>query len=64
LSIHNSEYCQEEIEEVRNYAASLAAHGDIEGVTGGAASAGPPSHRIEQGPDGQRRLKRKGFSAV
>jgi len=55
---------QEEIEEVRNYAATLAAHGDIEGVTGGSASAGPPSFHIEQGPDGQRRLKRKGFSAV
>jgi len=54
----------EEIEEARNYAATLAAHGDIEGVKGGAASAGPSSHRIEQGPDGQRRLKRKGFSAV
>jgi hypothetical protein len=54
----------EEIEEARNYVATLAAHGDIEGVTGGTASAGPSTHRIEEGPDGQRRLKRKGFSAV
>ena len=55
---------REEIEEATNYAASLAAHGDIEGVTGKAASAGPSTHRIEKGPDGQRRLRRKGFSAV
>ena len=54
----------EEIEEARNYAASLAIHGEIEGVTGKTASAGPSTHRIEEGPDGQRRLKRKGFSAV
>ena len=54
----------EEIEEARNYAARLAANGDIEGVTGETASAGPSTHRIEEGPDGQRRLKRKGFSAV
>jgi hypothetical protein len=54
----------EDIEEARSYAATLAAHGDIEGVTGGTASAGPSTHRIEQGADGQRRLKRKGFSAV
>ena len=55
---------REEIEEARNYAASLAANGDIEDVTGETASAGPSTHRIEKGPDGQRRLKRKGFSAV
>jgi hypothetical protein len=54
----------DEIEEARNYAATLAAHGEIEGVTGETASAGPSTHRLEQGPDGQRRLKRKGFSAV
>ena len=54
----------EEIEEARNYAASLAANGDIEGVTGKTPSAGPSTHRIEEGPDGQRRLTRKGFSAV
>jgi hypothetical protein len=54
----------EEIEEARNYAASLAIHGEIEGVTGKTASAGPSTHHIEEGPDGQRRLKRKGFSAV
>jgi hypothetical protein len=54
----------EDIEEARNYAASLAVHGDIEGVTGKAAPAGPSTHRIEEGPDGQRRLRRKGFSAV
>jgi hypothetical protein len=54
----------EEIEEARNYAASLAANGDIEGVTGNTASAGPSTHRIEQGPNGQRKLTRKGFSAV
>jgi len=54
----------EEIEEARNYVATLAAHGEIEGVTGEAASAGPSTHRIEVGPDGQRRLTRKGFSAV
>jgi hypothetical protein len=54
----------EDIEEARNYAATLAAHGDIEGVPGRAASTGPSTHRLEQGPDGQRRLKRKGFSAV
>jgi hypothetical protein len=54
----------EDIEEARNYAASLAANGDIEGVTGHTASAGPSTHRIEEGPDGQRRLTRKGFSAV
>ena len=54
----------DEIEEARNYAASLAANGDIEGVTGKTPSAGRPTHRIEEGPDGQRRLTRKGFSAV
>jgi hypothetical protein len=54
----------EEIEEARNYAATLAAHGDIEGVTGKTASAGRSTHRLEQGPDSQRRLTRKGFSAV
>src|SRR5262245_19205064 len=54
----------EEIEEARNYVATLAAHGDIEGVAGKTPSAGPSTHRIEDGPDGQRRLKRKGFSAV
>jgi hypothetical protein len=54
----------EDIEEARNYTATLAAHGEIEGVTGKTASAGPSTHRLEQGPDGQRRLKRKGFSAV
>jgi hypothetical protein len=54
----------EEIEEARNYAASLVVHGEIEGVSGKTASAGPSTHRIEEGPDGQRRLKRKGFSAV
>jgi len=55
---------REEIEEARSYAASLAANGDIEGVTGKTASAGPSTHRIEKGPDGQRRLTRKGFSAM
>lgn len=54
----------EEIEEALNYAASLAANGNIEGVAGETASAGPSTHRIEKGPDGQRRLKRIGFSAV
>lgn len=54
----------EEIEEARNYAASLAANGDIEGVTGNTSSAGPSTHRIEEGPNGQRKLTRKGFSAV
>ena len=54
----------EEIEEARQYIASLAANGDIEGVAGNTPSAGPSTHRIEEGPDGQRRLKRKGFSAV
>ena len=54
----------EEIEEARSYAASLAANGDIEGVTGKTPSAGPSTHRIEEGPDGQRRLTRKGFSAM
>jgi len=54
----------EDVEEARSYAASLAANGDIEGVTGKTPSAGRPTHRIEEGPDGQRRLTRKGFSAV
>ena len=54
----------EDIEEARSYAASLAANGDIEGVTGKTPSAGPSTHRLEDGPDGQRRLTRKGFSAV
>jgi hypothetical protein len=54
----------EEIDEARNYAATLATHGDIEGLTSDKASAGPSTHRIERGPNGQRRLKRKGFSAV
>ena len=54
----------EEIEEARRYAASLVANGDIEGVTGKTPSAGPSTHRIEEGPDGQRRLTRKGFSAM
>ena len=55
---------QEEIEEARNYAASLAANGDIEGVSGKTPAAGRSTHRIEEGPDGQRRLTRKGFSAM
>jgi hypothetical protein len=55
---------QEDIEEARSYAASLAANGDIEGVKGKSPSAGPSTHRLEEGPDGQRRLTRKGFSAM
>ena len=55
---------EEEIEEARSYAASLAANGDIEGVTGKTPSAGRSTHRIEEGPNGRPRLTRKGFSAV
>ena len=54
----------EEIEEAQNYVASLAANGDIEGVSGKSPSAGRSTHRIEEGPDGKRRLTRKGFSAM
>ena len=64
MTLALSKPSDEDIEEARNYAATLAAHGDIEGVTGNTASAGPSTHRLEQGPDSQRRLKRKGFSAV